>query len=77
MRASRSGSDWLTGRRFELKAIGRGSYCRTRTDASGRPRGHCTREKRIHGFQTGDLVRETVPKGKKAGTYVRRVAVRA
>lgn len=35
------------------------------------------RAKRVHGFQTGDLVRADVPTGKKAGTHVGRVAVRA
>src|ERR1700692_4554634 len=35
-----------------------------------------TREKRVHGFQTGDRVRAVVLKGKKAGTHVGRVAVR-
>ena len=62
---------------LEIKATGRGAYCRTRTDASGFPRGYCTNKKRVRGFQTGDLVRATVPKGKKAGIHVGRVAVRA
>ncbi|MGP3960869.1 RNA-guided endonuclease IscB [Nonomuraea sp. 3N208] len=34
------------------------------------------RTKQIHGYQTGDLVRATVPKGKHAGTHTGRVAVR-
>jgi hypothetical protein len=33
--------------------------------------------KRVHGFATGDLVAATVAKGKKIGSYVGRVAVRA
>jgi len=33
-------------------------------------------KKRIHGFATGDFVTACVLKGKKAGTYVGRVAVR-
>jgi 5-methylcytosine-specific restriction endonuclease McrA len=60
-----------------IKATGRGSYQRTRLDRFGFPRGYLTRQKRIHGFQTGDRVRAIVPKGKKAGTHVGRVAVRA
>lgn len=34
------------------------------------------RQKQVFGFQTGDRVKATVPTGKKAGTYVGRVAVR-
>lgn len=56
---------------------GRGSYQRTRLDRYGFPRGYLTRKKRVHGFQTGDLVRAEVPAGKKAGKHVGRVAVRA
>jgi len=61
----------------QVKCTGRGSYQRTRLDRYGFPRGHLTREKRVYGFQTGDLIRAEVPKGKKAGTHVGRVAVRA
>lgn len=60
-----------------IKATGRGAYQRTRLDAYGFPRGYLTRQKRIHGFQTGDMVRATVPSGKKAGVHIGRVAVRA
>ncbi|MDX3455438.1 RNA-guided endonuclease IscB [Streptomyces sp. ME02-8801-2C] len=58
-------------------ATGRGSYARTRPDRYGFPRLALSRTKAHHGFQTGDLVRAVVPVGKKAGTYVGRVAVRA
>jgi 5-methylcytosine-specific restriction endonuclease McrA len=60
-----------------IKATGRGSYQRTRLDKFGFPRGYLTRQKRVHGFQTGDHVKATVPTGKKAGVHVGRVAVRA
>jgi hypothetical protein len=60
-----------------VKCMGRGSYQRTRLDKYGFPRGYLTREKRVHGFQTGDMVRAEVPAGKKAGSYVGRAAVRA
>ena len=60
-----------------IKATGRGSYQRTRLDAFGFPRGYLTRAKRIHGFQTGDMVKACVTKGKKIGQYTGRVAVRA
>ena len=62
---------------LEIKATGRGSYQRTRLTRFGFPRGYLTRQKRIHGFQTGDMVKAIVTKGKKIGTYVGRVAVRA
>ena len=62
---------------LEIKATGRGSYQRTRLNRFGFPRGYLTRQKRIHGFQTGDMVKALVTKGKKVGTYVGRVAVRA
>jgi 5-methylcytosine-specific restriction endonuclease McrA len=60
-----------------IKATGRGRYQRTRLDAYGFPRGYLTRQKRIQGFQTGDRVKAEVTKGKKTGSYVGRVAVRA
>ena len=60
-----------------IKCTGRGSYQRTRSDAFGFPRGYLTREKRIQGFQTGDMVSANVQKGKKIGFYVGRVVVRA
>jgi len=60
-----------------IKATGRGCYQRTRLDAFGFPRGYLTRTKRIHGFQTGDMVQACVTKGKKIGRYTGRVAVRA
>ncbi|MDQ5910414.1 MAG: hypothetical protein QG599_2510 [Pseudomonadota bacterium] len=60
-----------------IKATGRGSYQRTRLNAYGFPRGYLTRQKRIKGFQTGDLIKADVTKGKKVGVYSGRVAVRA
>lgn len=62
---------------LSIKATGRGSYQRTQVTASGFPRGYLTRSKRAFGFQTGDLVRAVVPSGKKRGTHLGRVAVRA
>jgi 5-methylcytosine-specific restriction endonuclease McrA len=70
----------LTGWRrpiLDIRATGRGSYCRTRLDAYGFPRGYCVRQKAVRGFQTGDIVRADIVQGKKAGTYIGRVAVRA
>ncbi len=67
--------DWQVPVLF-IKAMGRGSYQRTRVTAAGFPRGHLMRRKSVHGFQTGDIVRADVPTGKKAGIHVGRVAVR-
>ncbi len=69
-------SDWQKPT-LTIKATGRGSYQRTRLDAYGFPRGYCTSQKRIKGFQTGDMVQAEVTKGKKVGIYIGRVAVRA
>lgn len=60
-----------------IKCSGRGSYQRTRLTKFGFPRGYLMRQKRAFGFRTGDMVRATVPAGKKAGTHTGRVAVRA
>ena len=60
-----------------IKATGCGSYQRTRVDAFGFPRGYMVRQKCIKGFQTGDTVVADVSKGKKAGQYSGRIAVRA
>jgi len=60
-----------------LKAMGRGTYQRTRLDKYGCVRGHLTRSKSIQGFQTGDMVKAEVTQGKKTGSYTGRVSVRA
>ena len=62
---------------LSVKATGRGSYQRTRLTKHGFPRGYLTRSKSAFGFQTGDLVRAVVTKGKKAGDYLGRIAIRA
>jgi 5-methylcytosine-specific restriction endonuclease McrA len=61
---------------FHIKAMGRGSYKRTRLNKFGFPHGILIPHKKIYGFQTGDMVKAVVPKGKKAGTHIGRVAVR-
>ncbi|QUV85921.1 RNA-guided endonuclease IscB [Chloracidobacterium aggregatum] len=60
-----------------IQCAGRGSYQRTRLNRHGFPRGYLTRSKRHFGFQTGDMVRAVVTTGRKVGTYVGRVAIRA
>lgn len=62
---------------LRLKAMGRGSYQRTRLDKYGCVRGYLTGSKSVQGFQTGDMVKAEVTKGKKTGSYTGRVAVRA
>ena len=59
-----------------IKAMGRGSYQRTSLNSFGFPSGKPSRAKKVFGFQTGDMVRALVPKGKKAGIHVGRVAIR-
>ncbi|TDF62851.1 RNA-guided endonuclease IscB [Cupriavidus sp. L7L] len=62
---------------LRIKCAGRGSYQRTRLTAHGFARGYLMRSKRAFGFQTGDMVKAVVPSGKKAGTHIGRVAIRA
>ncbi len=56
-----------------------GSGCRQMCsmDKYGFPRTGPKQTKRVKGFQTGDLVRAQVPKGKYAGIHIGRVLVRA
>ncbi len=61
---------------LEIKAMGHGNRQMCGTDKFGFPIRHRTRNKFHFGFQTGDLVRAIVEKGKAAGTHIGRVAVR-
>lgn len=69
-----SGVEYQQG---ELQGYEVREYQRTRVTAQGFPRGYLMRQKQVHGFQTGDLIKAAVPAGKKVGTHVGRVAVRA
>jgi 5-methylcytosine-specific restriction endonuclease McrA len=60
-----------------IKAESRGSRQKCLTDKFGFPRTKPKAQKRVFGFQTGDLVEAKVAKGKKAGHYTGRVAVRS
>jgi len=60
-----------------ITAKGRGSYCRTNVNNSGFPRGYFPRQKQFFGFQTGDMVKAVVEKGKNVGTWFGRVLCRA
>lgn len=62
---------------LEIHAMGRGSRQMCKVDKHGFPRTKAKAKKKgVHGFQTGDMVKAVVTKGKKMGTYVGRVAVR-
>lgn len=63
---------------LEVKAMGHGSRQMCRVDQYGFPRTKSKpTTKKVKGFQTGDIVKAVVTKGKKIGTYVGRVAVRS
>jgi hypothetical protein len=62
---------------LQIKAMGRGRYQRTRLTKYGFPHGYLMRSKSVFGFQTGDMVRAEVTKGKKVGKYLGRVVIHA
>ena len=73
-----SGVEPGCGRTLLIEAVGRGQYRRTNVDGAGFPRGYRMRQKRVRGFQSGDLVQAKVPAPlKTAGSHVGPVAVRA
>ncbi|NEP50822.1 MAG: HNH endonuclease [Moorea sp. SIO3C2] len=59
-----------------ITAKGHGTRQMCRTDKFGFPSRYVTRLKFVKGFQTGDIVKAIVTKGKKIGTYTGRVATR-
>jgi 5-methylcytosine-specific restriction endonuclease McrA len=61
---------------LKIKAFGNGKRQRCRTDKYGFPRLHIRREKSFKGFQTGDIVKVAIPKGKFKGRYVGRITIR-
>lgn len=60
-----------------ITANGHGSRQMCRMNTFGFPRTSPKGERKVKGFQTGDVVKAVVTKGKKIGTYVGRVAVRS
>ncbi|HEC85398.1 MAG TPA: HNH endonuclease, partial [Thioploca sp.] len=60
-----------------ITAKGRGSRQKCSMNQYGFPRTGPKKHKRVKGFQTGDIVKAVVTKGKKIGTYIGRVVVRA
>jgi 5-methylcytosine-specific restriction endonuclease McrA len=61
---------------LQITAMGHGRRQRCRTDRYGFPVAHRARQKRVAGFQTGDMVKAIVPNGKYQGTWVSRVVVK-
>ncbi len=60
-----------------IRATGHGTRQMCRMDKYGFPRTSPKGARRVQGFQTGDVVKAIVPSGKRAGTHIGRVAVRA
>lgn len=61
---------------LEIKAMGHGTRQMCRVDKYGFPRTSAKSQKVVQGFQTGDIVKTVVTKGKKIGVYIGRVAIR-
>ena len=60
-----------------IKAVGRGSYQRTKLNSFGFPRGYLMRQKKAKGFQSGDIVLTVVPKGKRSGIHFGKLRIRS
>ena len=69
--------NFLTDKILIISAKGRGSRQMCRIDKYGFPRTSAKAFKSVEGFQTGDIVKAIVTKGKKQGEYLGRVAVRS
>jgi len=62
---------------LRVKAVGHNSRQMCRMDKYGFPRTSAKASRTVKGFRTGDLVKAVVPKGKKQGVHIGRVAVRS
>lgn len=60
-----------------IQATGRQSRQMCRVNKYGFPRTKAKQSRLVEGFQTGDIIKAIIPEGKKAGTYIGRVAVRS
>lgn len=67
----------LTSKPLLISAKGHGTRQMCRTDKYGFPSRYVPRHKFVKGFQTGDIVKAIVTRGKKVGEYLGRVAVRS
>ena len=63
-------------RPLAIEAMGHGERQKARLNKHGFPIGHKAGAKTFAGFQTGDLVRARIPKGRHAGTHVGRIGIR-
>lgn len=52
-----------------IKSEVRGRYCQTNTNGYGFPISYLPRQKQFFGFQTGDIIKADVPKGKNQGVW--------
>lgn len=69
--------DWKDQSVLMIQAAGHGSRKRRHVDRYGFPFGKpFMKEKLVHGFQTGDIVKAVVPDGKKTGTHIGKASVR-
>ena len=59
-----------------IKAVGHGRRQRCRPDSFGFPKAHAPLLKKFMGFQTGDIVKAKIPRGKSIGTHIGRIAIR-
>lgn len=59
-----------------IKAVGRGCRQMVNSDKYGFPRGKAKQAKRVHGFQSGDMVKAVISDGKKKGIYRGTVSIR-
>ncbi len=62
---------------LQIQAVGRQCRQMCRPDKYGFPRTGAKGSRRVKGFQTGDLIKAIVPKGKYQGIHQGRIAVRA
>lgn len=67
----------LVSKPLIIKATGHGNRQMCGTNAFGFPIRHRSNIKKHFGFQTGDIVKAIVTKGKKIGSYVGRILCRA
>lgn len=61
---------------LQITASGRGNRQLLNLDKYGFPRGQISRQKLYFGFQSGDMVKATVPKGKYKGAWIGSVSCR-
>ena len=67
----------VTNNVLVMKAQSRGARQMCLMDRYGFPRTSPKQSKIVHGFQTGDIVKASVPSGKKQGKYFGKIAIRS